>query len=397
MNKATKLPVRSRPSPLPESSSLLLDVMRLGAALLVVVGHATHAEFRTGANNVQILGDVSVPVFFVLSGFVIRFVTRTRESNLRVYLIDRASRIYSVVLPALALTLVVSGICFLIDRVTFVRDWTVSFNHPFGRILFNLSFLSQAWGRNIIPFIDSPFWSLGYECFYYVLYGVLFFTGGMKRVVIALLLCMLIGPQVLLLAPIWWLGCWVYDLYQKVRGTPAHRPLVLLSAVTIGVAIVLNVAGYPQLLHLPMAGVHWAVNKPSPISYLNMDHVMATNLCLVSGIYATVLLFFALLAVDPLAISRTSPAALRFRRIADGTFAIYLMHYPMLVLALFLGLLVPHAPLRDIATVALVCVLLVFLAIPLDRLKNMMRKSLFKTFSIKPYGTGGTIKRGATQ
>src|SRR5580698_1384155 len=108
----------------------------------------------------QILGDIAVPVFFVLSGFVIRYVTRTREATAREYFIDRASRIYSVVLPAMVFTLVVSGVCFLVDRDSFMRDWGATFNHPTTRILFNLLFVSQAWGHNTIPFLNLPFWSL---------------------------------------------------------------------------------------------------------------------------------------------------------------------------------------------------------------------------------------------
>ena len=69
------------PRALSGSASFLLDILRLSAAICVVVAHAGHPEFSTGFQNRQVLGDGAVPVFFVLSGFVIRFVTTTRERN----------------------------------------------------------------------------------------------------------------------------------------------------------------------------------------------------------------------------------------------------------------------------------------------------------------------------
>ncbi len=104
--------VRARVVEIPEphglstNASFLLDLVRFSAALMVVAAHLTHAEFPTGFHERQWLGDVAVQVFFVLSGFVIRHVTLTRSANIREYFLDRAARMYSVMLPAMALTIV---------------------------------------------------------------------------------------------------------------------------------------------------------------------------------------------------------------------------------------------------------------------------------------------------
>jgi peptidoglycan/LPS O-acetylase OafA/YrhL len=122
-----KTEAKRSPQYLSEPASILLDVVRFSAAILVLIAHFTHPEFRLGYANLQILGDGAVPVFFVLSGFVIRYVTKTRESTAKEYFIDRASRIYSVILPAMFFTLAVSVVCFAVDRSQFLQDWSATF------------------------------------------------------------------------------------------------------------------------------------------------------------------------------------------------------------------------------------------------------------------------------
>jgi peptidoglycan/LPS O-acetylase OafA/YrhL len=96
------------------------------------------------------------------------------------------------------------------------------------------------------------------------------------------------------------------------------------------------------------------------------------------GICSSLILFALLLALDRVSLSRSAPWARTIRRIADGTFAIYLMHYPLLVLALFLGFLRLDHIFTNSLTVTVICILLVFLASPIDRLKQIMRSVLKK-------------------
>jgi Na+-driven multidrug efflux pump len=66
----------------------------------------------------------------------------------------------------------------------------------------------------------------------------------------------------------------------------------------------------------------------------------------------------------------------RFRRLADGTFAIYLMHYPLMMLARALNLLRPDAPVLDTVTVTSIVLLLIALSGPLDGIKSVLRHVL---------------------
>ncbi len=364
------------PETLPESASLLLDFVRLTAAVMVVIAHFTHPEFGLGYWNRQYLGDIAVPVFFVLSGFVIRYVTRTRESTAREYLIDRASRIYSVVLPAMAFTLAVSGVCFLIDRHLFLRDWADTFNHPIVRIVANLTFVSQAWGRNTIPFINSPFWSLGYECIYYLAYGFLFFLRGWKRILGCAILVVGIGPQVLFLFPVWWAGCWMYDLYLRWRGGRVAASLLAATGGWLVLSGALYLFGYRYLLSWPLVLFQKIANLPNPVALMGMPSLRANMFAVAVGVFSSAALLVLLLATDHIEISRSSRSAQWFRSLANGTFAIYLMHYPFLVLLLFLGLLRPHHDVINVLVTAGMCAVLIAIAVPVDAFKLVIRRWL---------------------
>src|ERR1700761_1583770 len=92
--------------PLTREASLYLDVVRIAAALLVFLAHFAE-PWASGKLFWQIgpfNGD-AVIVFFVLSGFVIAHATTQNERSAAVYFVNRASRMYSVAVPAIVLTL----------------------------------------------------------------------------------------------------------------------------------------------------------------------------------------------------------------------------------------------------------------------------------------------------
>src|SRR3974377_2602308 len=83
--------------------SLYLDALRFGAAFVVFLSH--YRKFTGGMLwQMQPYGRTAVMVFFVLSGFVIAWVTETRERTLQEYALSRVARLYSVIIPAFILT-----------------------------------------------------------------------------------------------------------------------------------------------------------------------------------------------------------------------------------------------------------------------------------------------------
>ena len=65
--------------------------------------------------QMQPYGRTAVLVFFVLSGFVVAWVTETKERTLEEYALSRVARLYSVILPALIITAVLDHIAMTID------------------------------------------------------------------------------------------------------------------------------------------------------------------------------------------------------------------------------------------------------------------------------------------
>lgn len=86
------------------AASVVLDIVRFIAAVIVAIGHYTMPEFSAGLPSLMTAASGPVGVFFVLSGFVIRYITQYRSYSFSEYVVDRAPRLFSVVVPALCFT-----------------------------------------------------------------------------------------------------------------------------------------------------------------------------------------------------------------------------------------------------------------------------------------------------
>ena len=87
--------------------SAILDATRITAAVVVLLSHygsgsITHSAFWV----FNVFSESAVTVFFVLSGYMIAWVTEHREADGLSYTVARLCRIYSVVLPAIVLTVI---------------------------------------------------------------------------------------------------------------------------------------------------------------------------------------------------------------------------------------------------------------------------------------------------
>ena len=365
-----------RPHQLSENASILLDLVRFTAAIGVVVSHSGKKVFGIGWKEQSIWGDLAVPIFFVISGFIIRHISRTRETNPREYSIDRASRIYSVVLPAMLATLLISGLCMLLNHDRFAHDWSPFFDHPVARLTLNLTFLSQIWGLNAIPFINSPFWSLGYECFYYVFYGLVIFLSGWKRIAACSVLAIVIGPQVMFLLPLWWLGCWMYDAYHRLRSKRAG--VIALTVLTTWFALCAfsRLVGRSRMPFEPVTIFSSIAHLTNPLTLLGLQANRATMFAYAAAIVGAILLFLGLLVVELFPTPRSEAGKQSLRRVADGTFVIYLFHYPVMLLLTYIGFFLFGRNLQNIAVITAMVFALIVLAGPLDALKRRMRRRL---------------------
>jgi peptidoglycan/LPS O-acetylase OafA/YrhL len=86
-----------------------------------------------------------------------------------------------------------------------------------------------------MSFSNVPYWSLCYEFWYYVLFAVLTFTRGRKRLLWCCAVALLIGPKILLLAPVWATGV-LLQRWTALQHVGRVAGALLLAASCIGYA-----------------------------------------------------------------------------------------------------------------------------------------------------------------
>ncbi len=301
-----------------KNTSAYLDLLRVCAALGVVVAHVSSRRFSSRLPDLDFVGHASVAVFFVMSGFVIAHVAARRERSGRAFAIARASRIYSVLVPAIGLTLVLDALSARLDP-GFYKGIVYATQAPAGEILRCLLFVNQSYGTDYSLLSDSPVWSLGYEVPYYALFGILCFARGWIAAALLLPLLLIEGPAVWLAFPVWLLGA---ATQRFVIGRPPHLAraalalaLLALLAIAYRPACALQARLYGAETHL--ASILAFGHSENILMFAWAGFVTAASIVVVDQ-------SAGLIAVPdgPLRIVRT---------IAGSTFSIYLFHMPILV------------------------------------------------------------------
>ncbi|WP_339032384.1 acyltransferase [Bradyrhizobium symbiodeficiens] len=228
------------------TGSAFLDGARGIAALVVVLGHAKLMLLQDARSLPEItvlqkafyfwtnLGASAVMVFFVLSGFlvggsVVRAIYRD-AFDWRTYAIARASRLYTVLLPALVIGAAIDllGTHFFgwaspyhQPHYGFMLPESIAGNINPGTFLGNLFFLQEV----AVPTLGSnhPLWSLTNEGWYYVAFPLLALLvlgrdTGMRKMLlgVALALVLILLPsEVSLLGIVWLMGAVVAALPRR--------------------------------------------------------------------------------------------------------------------------------------------------------------------------------------
>ena len=178
--------------------SLYLDILRVIAAQLVVIGHSI-AFFYTG--KYHFIQEASLLVFFILSGLVISYsvkvkYVRDNSYNFKEFFIERFSRIYSGLVPSLIFILLID----LIHIYYFAFLYNSKYDFDVSSFFGNLFMLQNyPYLHNIIqvgPFGSGrPLWSLAIEWWFYMAYGIFvfyFYKKFMSRKTIYLLISLIV-------------------------------------------------------------------------------------------------------------------------------------------------------------------------------------------------------------
>jgi peptidoglycan/LPS O-acetylase OafA/YrhL len=295
-------------------SVLLLDWPQTSAHSLLAAGVYFLAKFAHPA----------VIVFFVLSGFLvgssgIRAVEKRTWSFPR-YLLHRILRLEIVLLPALLLGLLWDnvGIHLLHASALYNGGWhllvrqgpiDLSWRVLLGNAAFVQDILVPTFGTN------AALWSLAYEFWYYVLFGLLVTacvrsTRLWRRLMLAALILAVAwftGFALMFLAPLWFLGLGIYFLPRMSLSRLGRR--VLLASST--------------LLFLVFLGITFGNRAPVEVLTRPLMIDLVTGLLFGLMLYATL---------------HANPARSAYQRIAHHiaapTYTLYANHLPAMVLLL---------------------------------------------------------------
>ena len=341
--------------------SLYLDLVRVSAALAVVLQHASLPQVGGGWFKTGGTGSDAVLVFFVLSGLVISYVVDTKENNPRLYISSRLARLWSVLIPALALTYVVNRVGMWIDPVPV----GIVPEGSFLQLLPSALFVNELWFHSVAPLSDIPAWSIGFEFWYYVFFGAIIFTPGNWRYIAGAVVALIAGPRILILLPIWLLGVGVYQLGRRR----------LVCGLAAWVCFVLP----PVIIGLMMMA-HWRKGLVSAgAKLISVDGSLGTwNYCegflwaYVLGLLIVVHFFGAWGLHD-----RVEHVLVRFRNIielaASLTLSIYLFHYPIMIMVSAALNEWPHGPARSIVTIVATLICCAVLGLLFERQRYPLR------------------------
>lgn len=301
--------------------SIYLDFVRFAAALMVFIHHLAYERLTGGSlSPMGVFGEDAVMIFFVLSGYVIAYVAAERETVPQTYVTSRMARLLSVVVPTLVLTV-------LFDSMG--RHWDASLydgrsndTYPIVRVLVSLSFANQFWFSDIRYFSNVPYWSICFEFWYYVLFGVAMFMNGGRRLAMLVVLAILVGPPIVLLAPVWILGVWVYRI--NANGSipvQAGWPLFIGSVVCY-----LGYRYWGIGAQLTAWSDSWILPVMDPINLHKARFFLSSYA--VGGLVA--LNFLGAQALARSGGLRFGVVGQPIRVAAGYTFSLYLLHYPLL-------------------------------------------------------------------
>lgn len=348
------------------SLSVFLNLSRWSAAFLVVFGHAAH--FAMGSvEQVAVLGllgrilycltnlgHAAVMVFFVISGYLVGGLTLNKwlksGPNITDYAINRFSRIYTVLVPALTLGYLIdsagmrwlnaAGLYSNIGQYHIGSLDAVGIRLGAAIYLGNLLMLEGTAVTSLGS--NGPLWSLVYEWWYYCIF-CLFAAGMMYRgwQRLALWSCLLVLIFVLPWQMLLWMLMWLVGvaLFFAVKVARRKPSPLLGTAVILAALIALSSAH----------GNSGSDPEPLLVTFLrDLSITMAYS--------------FALFCFS--GAQRSLPFA-RFHEWAAGfSYSMYLFHFPVLLLLVamtdqFLGWHVLQQP--SLAAVSRILIMVIVL------------------------------------
>lgn len=311
---------------------VLLDVLRLFAALLVLCFHWIFRGPATGdqathilaANNIAMYGYIGVDWFFIISGFVIAWTAEGRTALQ--FALARFTRIY----PAFVICMSLTFLATLYFQPQFtsagILDWCA-----------NLIIFAPAIGSKLM---DGAYWSIIIELIFYA-WVFIFLLGGLfdkhrRALAIVWLTIALINQQLLHsgmlrivaateFAPWFIMGMMLHDMWKRSVGivplviltvaflascmtlldqlvgfakdygqSPSHAIVLIMNAVGLALVVACIQITPKRLTWERWAGFAGALSYPLYLLHQHLGYMLIDGLAPYYGAPLTLLLTFAL-------------------------------------------------------------------------------------------------------
>jgi len=324
--------------------SLYLDLVRFCAAMVVFLDHYSFHRFSGGLLwQMRQFGNEAVTVFFVLSGFVIAYATSTRENTPRSYCVSRMARMYSVVVPALLLTVVLDEIGSGLRPDLYSGAWGYVRDLSFTRFFTGLTFTNELWTWSIGQGSNAAYWSMGYEVPYYAIFGVALFSPPRWRWPATALTIVAAGPSIALALPVWAAGVLTYRICAQDRLSPRAGMLLFGASLAAWCAYEIVV---------------WKFGRPiiAPTPWHKRSEIVQDYL--VAAFFALSIVGFNAAARELGGLLVRGARAIRF--LAGASFTLYLCHLPVLQ---FVSVCMPWPPadIRNRIALPVISLLVIYL------------------------------------
>ena len=225
--KSDYLPGPTQRPVLPGQYSTFIYGWRLLATAAVFLGHATRPDILFDV-DFSLIGRATIPTFLIISGYFTA-MSFSSAGGFSSKVGNRYYQLYVFFVPATLLVFVMDlymlrvGSPFLLsDKID--PDMTAS------RILldvFNLfTFSGEYWslttkGQGV--FSNMAIWTIDYIMAYVVMTGALYLLRGKARILVLLAACLIAGPTVILLAPLWFTGVLAYEVHRWFGSPEAQQ------------------------------------------------------------------------------------------------------------------------------------------------------------------------------
>ncbi len=173
-----------------ENTSFILNIVRIFAAWLVLIGHGLFYFGLTIFKNQEIfpaLQNIGVVALFILAGFLSAYSIERKKDDptysFPIYLIEKLCRIWSGLIPALVFILAIDRLSLFLNPEKYHYLPNYNFRTFIGNVFFLQNYLSIPKGTmiegltrfNLAPFGSGrPLWTLSVEWWIYIAVGFLF-------------------------------------------------------------------------------------------------------------------------------------------------------------------------------------------------------------------------------